>query len=108
MENDPGTLTPAAVGEIRCLSPQDVTIPARRATLGPHWGLELAMKIRQVIHLIENDGWSLVAVRGSHRQYKHARKAGRVTIAGHPDDDLAPGTLNSVLKQAGLKKPKER
>jgi predicted RNA binding protein YcfA (HicA-like mRNA interferase family) len=66
------------------------------------------MKIRQVIRLIEGDGWCLVAVRGNHRQYKHARKVGRVTIAGHPDDDLASGTLNSVLKQAGLKKPKER
>lgn len=66
------------------------------------------MKIRHVVRLIEDDGWYLVAVRGSHRQYKHAKKTGRVTIAGHPDDDLAPGTLNSVLKQAGLKKLKER
>ncbi|MEW5825676.1 MAG: type II toxin-antitoxin system HicA family toxin [Candidatus Bipolaricaulota bacterium] len=64
------------------------------------------MKIRQVVRLIEDDGWILVAVRGSHRQYKHTKKPGRVTIAGHPDDDLAPGTLSSVLKQAGLKKPK--
>jgi len=64
------------------------------------------MKIREVIKLIEEDGWFLVATRGSHRQFKHARKPGRVTIAGHPGDDLAPGTLNSVLKQAGLRKPK--
>jgi predicted RNA binding protein YcfA (HicA-like mRNA interferase family) len=64
------------------------------------------MKIREVIKLIEQDGWFLVATRGSHRQFKHARKPGRVTIAGHPGDDLAPGTLNSVLKQAGLRKPK--
>ena len=64
------------------------------------------MKIREVIKLIEEDGWFLVATRGSHRQFKHARKPGRVTIAGHPGDELAPGTLNSVLKQAGLRKPK--
>jgi predicted RNA binding protein YcfA (HicA-like mRNA interferase family) len=61
------------------------------------------MKIRQVIKMIEADGWYHVAPRGSHRQYKHATKRGRVTIAGKARDDLAPGTLNSVLKQAGLK-----
>jgi len=66
------------------------------------------MKIRQVIKLLEEDGWFLVAVRGSHRQYKHPDKPGRVTVAGHPDDDLAAGTLCSVLKQAGLRKPKGR
>jgi len=49
------------------------------------------------------DGWHQVAMRGSHRQFKHPRKRGRVTIAGKMSDDLAPGTLNSVLKQAGLK-----
>jgi predicted RNA binding protein YcfA (HicA-like mRNA interferase family) len=66
------------------------------------------MKIREIIRLIEEDGWFLVATRGSHRQFKHPTKSGRVTIAGHPGDDLAPGTLNSVLKQAGLKRPKGR
>ena len=64
------------------------------------------MKVRDTIKLIEDDGWYLVTTRGSHRQYKHPTKPGRVTIAGQPNDDLAPGTLNSVLKQAGLKKPK--
>lgn len=64
------------------------------------------MKIRDVIRLIENDGWYLVTTKGSHRQFKHAVKPGRVTIAGHPADDLAPGTLNSVLKQAQLTKPR--
>jgi predicted RNA binding protein YcfA (HicA-like mRNA interferase family) len=64
------------------------------------------MKIRDVIRLIEADGWFLVVTRGSHRQYKHRDKPGRVTIAGHPGDDLAPGTLSSVLKQAGLRRPK--
>ncbi len=61
------------------------------------------MKIRDVIKLLENNGWSIVRQQGSHRQFKHASKRGLVTVAGHPNDELAPGTLNSVLKQAGLK-----
>jgi predicted RNA binding protein YcfA (HicA-like mRNA interferase family) len=61
------------------------------------------VKVREVINLIESDGWYLVATRGSHRQYKHAAKAGRVTIAGNQNHDIAPGTLNSILKQAKLK-----
>jgi predicted RNA binding protein YcfA (HicA-like mRNA interferase family) len=61
------------------------------------------MKVREAIRLIEDDGWYLVATRGSHRQFKHPSKSGRVTIAGKPSDDLAPGTQNSILKQAGLK-----
>jgi predicted RNA binding protein YcfA (HicA-like mRNA interferase family) len=62
------------------------------------------MKIRDVIRLIEADCWYLAATKGSHRQFKHLTKPGRVTIAGHPGDELAPGTLNSVLKQAQLLK----
>ena len=62
------------------------------------------MKVRDIIALIEADGWYLVATKGSHRQYKHPNKPGRVTIAGHLSDDLAPGTLNSIFKQAQLKK----
>jgi len=54
--------------------------------------------------MLEKDGWYLVRTRGSHRQYKHAAKKGLVTIAGKSGDDLAPGTLNSVDKQAGIKK----
>jgi predicted RNA binding protein YcfA (HicA-like mRNA interferase family) len=61
------------------------------------------MKVRDVIRLIEGEGWFLVATRGSHRQYKHPVRAGRVTVAGKPSDDLAPGTFNSILKQSGLK-----
>lgn len=61
------------------------------------------MKIRDIIKLLEKDGWFLAVQQGSHRQYKHKLKQGRVTVAGHPGDDLAPGTLNSILKQAGLK-----
>jgi predicted RNA binding protein YcfA (HicA-like mRNA interferase family) len=59
--------------------------------------------VREIIRLIEADGWHLVATKGSHRQYKHPRKAGRVTVAGKLSDEIAPGTLNSILKQAGLK-----
>ncbi len=50
------------------------------------------MKIREIIKLIEKEGWRLVAQKGSHQQYKHARKKGRVTIAGKPGDDIAPGS----------------
>ena len=60
-------------------------------------------KVREVIRLIEDDGWYLVATKGSHRQYKHKTKSGRVTISGNTGHDMAPGTLNSVLKQAQLK-----
>ena len=62
------------------------------------------MKVREAIRLIEHDGWVQVAMRGSHRQYKHPRKPGRVTIAGKLSDDLSPAMLNSIMKQAGLKK----
>ena len=61
------------------------------------------MKVRDLLRLVEGDGWLLVRTRGSHRQYKHPSKSGLVTVPGHPSDDVAPGTLNSVLKQAGLK-----
>jgi predicted RNA binding protein YcfA (HicA-like mRNA interferase family) len=62
------------------------------------------MKIREIIQMLEQDGWYLVNQEGSHRQYKHPTKKGRVTVAGQFGYDLAPGTLNSILKQAGLKK----
>jgi len=62
------------------------------------------MKVREVLQLLEQDGWFLVRTRGSHQQYKHPTKKGLVTIPGSGNDDLAPGTLNSILKQAGLKK----
>jgi len=53
--------------------------------------------------MLEVDGWYIVRTRGSHRQYKHPTKTGLVTIAGKSSDDLAPGTLNSIFKQAGVK-----
>ena len=62
------------------------------------------MKVRDIIKMIKDDGWHIVATRGSHRQYKHPTKPGRVTIAGHPNHDVAPGTLNSIMKQAKLEK----
>lgn len=61
-----------------------------------------------MIKLIEADGWYLVVTKGSHRQYKHPSKPGRVTIAGHPSHDLAPGTLNSIVKQAQIEKPESK
>jgi predicted RNA binding protein YcfA (HicA-like mRNA interferase family) len=61
------------------------------------------MKIRDVVKLLEKDGWYLSRTRGSHRQYKHPSKSGLITVAGKPSDDLAPGALNSIFKQAGLK-----
>jgi len=67
---------------------------------------EQLTKVRDIIRLIEEDGWYLAVTKGSHRQYKHPRKPGRVTIAGKLSHDLTPGTLNSILKQAMLKKEK--
>lgn len=62
------------------------------------------MKVRELIALLESDGWRLVRIKGSHRQFHHSSKPGTVTVAGKPSVDVPPGTLNSALKQAGLKK----
>jgi predicted RNA binding protein YcfA (HicA-like mRNA interferase family) len=68
----------------------------------------MPMKVREIIKIIERDGWTQVARKGSHRQYKHPVKKGRVTIAVHKlSDEIAPGTLNSILKQANLKGSKK-
>jgi predicted RNA binding protein YcfA (HicA-like mRNA interferase family) len=61
------------------------------------------MKVSEVLRLLADDGWLLVATRGSHRQFKHSTKRGRVTVPGKPSDELAAGTLNSIRKQAGWK-----
>ena len=61
------------------------------------------MKVREILKLIAEDGWVLDRMRGSHRQFKHPTKRGLVTVAGKPGDDLAPGTRNSIVTQAGLK-----
>lgn len=60
------------------------------------------MKVREVVKLLEADGWYHIYTKGDHRQYKHLVKSGRVTVAGHPGDDLHPKTLASIFKQAHL------
>ena len=65
------------------------------------------MKVREIIRLIEEDGWYLVRTRGSHRQYKHPWKEGLVTVAGKQNDDVASGTLNSILKQSQIARGRE-
>lgn len=62
------------------------------------------MKVRELIKQLEADGWRHVRTKGSHRQFKHPVKPGTVTVAGKPSLDVPPGTLNSILKSAGLKK----
>ncbi|MBC7788574.1 MAG: type II toxin-antitoxin system HicA family toxin [Anaerolineae bacterium] len=64
------------------------------------------MKFRDMIKLLLDDGWYLARTRGSHRQYRHPSKPGLVTMAGHGNDDIAPRTLKSILKQAGLDRPR--
>ncbi|HMU33190.1 MAG TPA: type II toxin-antitoxin system HicA family toxin [Pyrinomonadaceae bacterium] len=64
------------------------------------------MKVRDILKLLAEDGWYLVVTEGSHRQFKHPVKPGRVTVPGKPGHDLPIGTLNSVLRQAGLKERK--
>ena len=61
-------------------------------------------KVQELIARLEADGWYQVRQKGIHRQYHHASKAGTVTVAGKPSVEVPPGTLNSILKQAGLKK----
>jgi predicted RNA binding protein YcfA (HicA-like mRNA interferase family) len=61
------------------------------------------MKVRDMLKLLAADGWVLTSQRGSHRQFEHATKPGKVTVPGHPTDEIAPGTLKSIRRQAGLK-----
>lgn len=61
------------------------------------------MKISEVLDLLRRDGWMLVATRGSHRQFKHPTKPGKVTVSGKPSVDLHPATLKSILRQSGLR-----
>ena len=60
------------------------------------------VKVHEVPRLLQDHGWYVATTRCSHRQYKHASKLGRVTVPGKPSDEVAPGTLNSILKQVGL------
>lgn len=66
------------------------------------------MKVRELLKLLKRDGWYLDRCKGSHRQFQHSSKIGTVTVAGHPADDVPPGTLSSILKSAGLKKPRRQ
>jgi predicted RNA binding protein YcfA (HicA-like mRNA interferase family) len=65
------------------------------------------VKVKDVISLLEEDGWYLALTKGSHRQFKHPNKAGAVTVSGKLSIDIPRGTLNSILKQAGLKERRE-
>jgi predicted RNA binding protein YcfA (HicA-like mRNA interferase family) len=60
------------------------------------------MKVRELIDVLVNDGWIKVAQRGSHRQFKHRIKPGKVTVPGHLSAEIPKGTLKSILKQAGI------
>ena len=60
------------------------------------------MKVRELIKLIEDDGWYHIKTKGSHRQFKHQTKTGKVTVSGKMGEDVPKGTLKSVLKQAGI------
>jgi len=64
---------------------------------------DVAMKVRDILRLLRENGWYLARTRGSHQQFRYPTKPGTATVAGKPGDDLDPGTLKSILKQAGLK-----
>jgi predicted RNA binding protein YcfA (HicA-like mRNA interferase family) len=64
------------------------------------------VKVREVLAMLRADGWVMVAQRGSHKQFKHPSRRGRVTVAGHDNDDLAVGTLRSIFRQAGWEQPR--
>jgi len=63
------------------------------------------LKIRDILKRLNKDGWELKRQEGSHRQFKHPEKKGRVTVAGHPILDLQGKTLDSIFAQAGWEKP---
>jgi predicted RNA binding protein YcfA (HicA-like mRNA interferase family) len=62
------------------------------------------VKVREVVRMLERDGWRHVRTTGSHRQFRHPVKPGTVTVAGNPGTDVPMGTLGSILKRAGLKR----
>lgn len=60
------------------------------------------MKVREILRVLQDEGWTIVRTRGSHRQLKHPGKSGTVTVSGNANIDIPRGTLKSILKQAGL------
>ena len=64
----------------------------------------MPVKVHELVTRLETDGWSQVRQKGSHRQFRHPTKPGTVTVAGTSSVEVPPGTLNSILKHAGLKK----
>jgi predicted RNA binding protein YcfA (HicA-like mRNA interferase family) len=65
------------------------------------------MTVRNVIRMIEEDGWRFHSQKGSHRQYVHPTKTGRVTVAGKPNEEMHPKTLASVIRQAQIDKERQ-
>ena len=61
------------------------------------------MKVRELIKVLETDGWYQVRMKGGHRQFHHPVKHGTITVSGNPGVDIPAGTLASILKHAGLK-----
>ena len=70
------------------------------------WQPLCVVKVREMIRVLERDGWRQVRQRGSHRQFHHPTKPGTVTVAGHLGMDLRLGTLIEIYKQAGLERKK--
>jgi predicted RNA binding protein YcfA (HicA-like mRNA interferase family) len=64
----------------------------------------MPVKVQELLARLEADGWFQVRHKGSHRQFHHPSKVGTVTVAGKPSIEVPPGTLNNILKQAGLRK----
>lgn len=64
----------------------------------------MPLKVGEILKIIESDGWYLVVVRGSHRQFRHPTKPGRTTVAGKPSETLHPRTERSILRQAGIER----
>jgi predicted RNA binding protein YcfA (HicA-like mRNA interferase family) len=61
-------------------------------------------KVKEILKMLKQDGWYIVKVKGSHRQFKHDEKKGKVTVNAKPSDTLSQEILNSIFKQAGWKK----
>jgi predicted RNA binding protein YcfA (HicA-like mRNA interferase family) len=64
----------------------------------------MPVTVKELLAMIEGDGWKLARTKGSHRQYRHPSKPGTVTVAGKPGVEVPPGTLGNILRQAGLRK----